>query len=124
MASFAYATTALSQWCLKVVHAVLCQMFLAPAPVRITQEMAEMFELKLREAELDAPARRGAMSTLMQAEHNTYQEQVHCLCLRLNYCPGSNRWRPSLVVSTYIYSTFYMILSDLVHYGIWHITIN
>lgn len=51
-------------------------MFLAPAPVRITPEMAEIFELKLRQAEVGEPARAAAMSALMQAEHNTYQEKV------------------------------------------------
>ena len=54
-------------------------MFLAPAPVRITPEMAEKFELKLREAEQEEPARAAAMSKLMQAEHNTYQEKARLI---------------------------------------------
>lgn len=51
-------------------------MFAAPAPVKITPEMAALFELKLQEAEVDEPARAAAMSVLMQAEHDTYQQKV------------------------------------------------
>lgn len=55
---------------------IVWQMFAAPAPVKITPEMAALFELKLQEAEVDEPARAAAMSVLMQAEHDTYQQKV------------------------------------------------
>lgn len=51
-------------------------MFAAPAPVKITPEMAALFELKLQEAEVDEPVRAAAMSVLMQAEHDTFQQKV------------------------------------------------
>ena len=53
-------------------------MFLAPAPVKITPEMAGAFEAKLKVAEAAGPERAAAMSALMQAEHNTYREKVRC----------------------------------------------
>ena len=51
-------------------------MFLAPAPVKITPEMARAFDAKMKIAEAAEPARAAAMSALLQAEHNTNREKV------------------------------------------------
>ena len=52
------------------------QMFLAPAPVKITPEMARAFDMKMKVAEAAEPERAAAMSALLQAEHNTNREKV------------------------------------------------
>jgi len=51
-------------------------MFLAPAPVKITPEMASAFDAKMKIAEAAEPARAAAMSALLQAEHDTNREKV------------------------------------------------
>lgn len=68
-------------------NADVAQMFLAPAPVHITPQMAELFELKLREAEVDEPVRAAAMSTIMQAEHDVDQEKVCWRRCRSHHLP-------------------------------------
>ena len=52
------------------------QMFLAPAPVKITPEMARAFDRKMKVAEAAEPTRAAAMSALLQAEHNTNREKA------------------------------------------------